>query len=347
MMMIRSFTVRCLLAAFACWGAAFATLAAPVTWTVDSTNSYLRLTIPDQAVTVTNGTTPVTVTVQFRNASSSTSWTDAGGRRAALAGQILTDYEDGVSISFRGGEHNLYALEQTLLRPNPAAWDSVTNAFTNTTTAAAALGARVRGYQNILIQFDMAFFAMRQAFLDITNTLPGVIPLSGGAFAGGTTQCGISRARADVDGLELPLGLGQPVPDILNGEMAPGTTTNNAGGVITNITELQRKLTYTLTMNNLAMEVGGTVMTGSVAGLVIAYATVPPPPPPQLHITANPGFVVLSWPATATGYSLQSTPVLTAPNWSTNGPLPVVVNGRYVVTNGITGPAVFYRLRKP
>ena len=68
----------------------------PTTWIVDPTNSYLRLTIPDQNLNVTN---VGTVTVKLRDANSTTQWTDAGGRRAALGGQLVTEYVDGSMAS--------------------------------------------------------------------------------------------------------------------------------------------------------------------------------------------------------------------------------------------------------
>jgi hypothetical protein len=59
--------------------------------------------------------------------------------------------------------------------------------------------------------------------------------------------------------------------------------------------------------------------------------------------------LILSWPATATGFTLQSTPNLTPPvTWLdvTNSP-PAVLGGQFTVTNPISGDAQFFRLRKP
>lgn len=68
-------------------------------------------------------------------------------------------------------------------------------------------------------------------------------------------------------------------------------------------------------------------------------------PPPQLTIALAPPNVVLSWPAPATGYTLESSPSLSAPVWSAAG-TPVPVGDRWYVTNALTGSAKFYRLRK-
>jgi hypothetical protein len=317
--------------------------ATPVIWQVDTNNSLIRLAIPDQVVPVTN---VGNVTIRFRDASSTSAWTTNGGSRAYLGGQIVTDYEDGVSISFRGGEHNLYALETTALRPNAAAWNTATNGYTNTTTAPAALGARIRG--TYILTFDMAFLALRQVTLDLTNGTPGPIPLTGGAFGGGTTRCGIEHALADVDGLELPFDLGQPVPDILSGELLTGLLTNAAGGVITALSAFERKLTYTLNLTNLAIDLDGTVLTGSATGQIVAHATLPPPPvPPTLSVSRLGGSIVLTWSTNATGFALQRATALPATAWLPVTPGPVVVGNQYAVTNTATGPAAYYRLRKP
>ena len=71
-------------------------------------------------------------------------------------------------------------------------------------------------------------------------------------------------------------------------------------------------------------------------------------PPPQLTILLSgvpPSGIVLTWPAYAAGFTLQSATNLVSPVfWSTNSPTPVVIAGQNTVTNPITGPQQFYRL---
>ena len=312
-----------------------------VTWDVDPTNSYIRLTIPDQAINITN---IGNVTLRMRDANSTSQWTDAGGRRAALDGQIMTDYVDGSWISFRSGSHNLYALENTSLRPNPADWG--TTNYVGTSTAFAALGARVRG--TYILTFDAAFLAFREVTLDITNANGGFLAITNGAFATNTTRCGIASSLADVDGLELPLSLGQPIPDVLHGNMAPIVEPNIAGGTITNLGGLNRKLTYPINIPQLAFDLSGTIVTGSAAGLVVAYAVLPAPPtPPSLHAWKLGTNIVLAWPANVAGFSLIYATNLPTTNWFPASPPPVLGNGQNLVTNAMTRHAVFYRLREP
>jgi uncharacterized repeat protein (TIGR03803 family) len=67
--------------------------------------------------------------------------------------------------------------------------------------------------------------------------------------------------------------------------------------------------------------------------------------PPQLTIIPSGDNVVLSWPTSAPGFTLQSTVNLgSSAIWATNLPAPVILNGQNVVTNPITGTQQFYRL---
>ena len=315
-----------------------------VTWDVDPTNSYIRLTIPDQTLNVTN---VGNVTFRMRDDNSTTQWTDAGGRRAALDGEIVTDYVDGSSITFLGGLHNLYALEATSLRPNPAAWNAATTKYTDTSAALASLGGRARGTYSIAT-FDAAFLAFRSVKLDITNASGAALAITNGAFATNTTLCGIASGLVDVDGLELPFGLGQPIPDVLHGNMAPTVQQNVGGGSITNLGGLNRQLTYTINNPNLVMDMGGMIVTGSVAGLIVAYAVLPAPPTrPALSAWRLGTNIVLAWPTNAAGFSLQYVTNLSTLNWLPASPPPGIANGQNSVTNAMTGKAVFYRLYKP
>lgn len=66
---------------------------------------------------------------------------------------------------------------------------------------------------------------------------------------------------------------------------------------------------------------------------------------PALGIAMANGNVVTSWPTNGgPRYVLQASPALGSGAWSAAGAVPVVVNGRYTVTNAPTGPARFYRL---
>ena len=58
--------------------------------------------------------------------------------------------------------------------------------------------------------------------------------------------------------------------------------------------------------------------------------------------------MILSWPANATGFTLQSTLNLTPPStWLDVTNPPTVLGGLFTVTNTASGGAQFFRLRKP
>lgn len=54
---------------------------------------------------------------------------------------------------------------------------------------------------------------------------------------------------------------------------------------------------------------------------------------------------MLSWPTNHTEFTLESATSVPVTSWATNSITPVIVNGRYTVTNAIFGGARFYRLK--
>ena len=65
---------------------------------------------------------------------------------------------------------------------------------------------------------------------------------------------------------------------------------------------------------------------------------------PTLTLTLSAPNVVVTWPSTFTGYTLQSATNLASPSWSTVSPSPSVVGGLFTVTDATSGTARFYRL---
>jgi hypothetical protein len=76
---------------------------------------------------------------------------------------------------------------------------------------------------------------------------------------------------------------------------------------------------------------------------VVAFSI--PAQAPVLEITRNGQAVVLSWPASAQGYGLQSTTGLSG-GWQPVGQTPVLENGKYTVTLVPDSSPTFYRLTK-
>lgn len=68
---------------------------------------------------------------------------------------------------------------------------------------------------------------------------------------------------------------------------------------------------------------------------------------PQLGIVRAGIKVIVAWPTSFTGFTLQSTTNLAAPVWANVSPAPVVINNLYVVTNSPVVKQTFYRLKNP
>ena len=67
----------------------------------------------------------------------------------------------------------------------------------------------------------------------------------------------------------------------------------------------------------------------------------------SLNARASGNELILSWPTNAAAFALQSTFNLTAPvTWIDSTNPPAVICGQLTVTNSLSGPAQFYRLRK-
>ena len=90
---------------------------------------------------------------------------------------------------------------------------------------------------------------------------------------------------------------------------------------------------------------GTAALGGSSGNGTVFSLSLPPVSAPQLAITPSGANVILTWPATAAGFTLQSTTKFgSLAFWTTNSPAPVVVNGQNVVTNPIAGAQQFFRL---
>lgn len=79
-------------------------------------------------------------------------------------------------------------------------------------------------------------------------------------------------------------------------------------------------------------------------GTVFSLSLSAPQPQAQLSISVSGSNVTLTWPASVTGLTLQSTPCLSSANWTPLSLTPTVVNGQNIVTTSITNVSQFYRL---
>jgi uncharacterized repeat protein (TIGR03803 family) len=89
----------------------------------------------------------------------------------------------------------------------------------------------------------------------------------------------------------------------------------------------------------------GTTSGGGLNASGSAY-TITLPPPPATAIARAGTNVVVTWPGSAPGVTLQSTTNLAAPAWATVTPAPSLINGLNTVTNALSGTQKFYRLSR-
>ena len=73
-------------------------------------------------------------------------------------------------------------------------------------------------------------------------------------------------------------------------------------------------------------------------------ALIPNGPVLTLMLAGN--NVVVSWSTNNVGFTLESTTNLPATTWTSNTFSPAILNGKYTVTNTMTGGKKFYRLKK-
>jgi uncharacterized repeat protein (TIGR03803 family) len=89
----------------------------------------------------------------------------------------------------------------------------------------------------------------------------------------------------------------------------------------------------------------GTTTRGGDWGSGTIFSISLPVAPLQLSIISAGANVVLTWPTSSPGFSLQSTTNLgPLAIWTTSLPAPSVVNGQNMLTNPISDPQQFFRL---
>jgi len=84
-----------------------------------------------------------------------------------------------------------------------------------------------------------------------------------------------------------------------------------------------------------------------LAAFQVTSSHLAPTTPPSLTAGRSGSNVVLTWPASATGFDVQTTTAVSPANWQAAGLTPTVEGDVYKVTVPSEGPARFYRLMKP
>lgn len=152
------------------------------------------------------------------------------------------------------------------------------------------------------------------------------------------SQVGIPEAYAFIvlgpDGLPLPSQLG-----------APYLLADSPGGLGTGANYHNVKYSPVSKAFLAAFSSGPGVT--YLAGWQVTSSHLAPATPPTLAIAAQGNNVVLSWPATATGFDVQASSTLVPAAWQSAGLTPTLEGESYRVTVPATGDTRYFRLSKP
>ncbi len=86
---------------------------------------------------------------------------------------------------------------------------------------------------------------------------------------------------------------------------------------------------------------GATVTTAETYALAFEFFNI------SLNIASAGANKIITWPVYPAGFTLESTPILVPPNWSTNNPAPVVTGNLFSVTVTPSTGNQLFRLRRP
>ncbi len=245
---------------------------APLTWNIDSSQSYLQLVIPDQPISI-NGIPSGNAFVRNQGGTYSSTWTL--GNQAPIAGTLESDWQAGSHIQFIGGSHNLTAVESGAFTPDFATWNSGTSTFNPpNATAPAAFGGQFGTTQTgtlPIITPDVARFAIRDVTYDIVSA---AIPLAGDHFAADSASFAVAAlAGLRSNGIPSNYGTLDDVGISIGGANAP------AQGTITALDATQLQLILPISVPISLQLAGGLTSTlnGTAQGFIVAYALVPEP----------------------------------------------------------------------
>jgi hypothetical protein len=248
-----------------------------VEWEVDEAQSQIELIVPDQVVMID----ALEATIRLRNQSGGDAGPWTVGNLAAVGGTIATDYQDGVSIAFLSGQHDLFGLVSGSYRPNPAVFDpGLANAenpdgqFADATPADGVYGARVRA--------TVSIFTLDAAFINFTDVLYDIfsltLPIAAGSFDAGGLDMGFAFATVAFDGLTtfvgqpIPDAQGTPIIDVFGMNLDPGATITSPDPMQPDL----RRLTLPVDLD-LVVEIGGVLLDASAVGTIVAETTLPEP----------------------------------------------------------------------
>jgi hypothetical protein len=236
-------------------------------WTINQASSFARITVPDQNITYSGITANVRPRA-FNASSASNAWTDSTGRLAPLAGSFMADYTTDGS----GNTHlkflsdNITVAQVFNAQPNPASWNGTS--FTNTSTALAAFASRVYLNAFVIANTDIR---LALADIDVSLTSNDIVLGGGTTIPANATTLGLDDVSIYVKGNTI---FGITIPDV-NTSTSVAPFANTAGGSVTSLGGLNRQLTLNINIPVSIPVDATTIVTASIAGRIVATATVP------------------------------------------------------------------------
>lgn len=151
------------------------------------------------------------------------------------------------------------------------------------------------------------------------------------------------------DWIAITIQLGAATIFEAPGYSQPGALAGSATSFTFPAGTLQANTTYLaeLAFLHTTLATNSGLVNEAAVGTVTSFAITTTTAAPLLSINHAGTNVILAWPVSASGFTLESAVSLTSPSWNTNLPAPVVSNTNYVVTNGISNALQFFRLVNP
>lgn len=252
--------------------------AALTVWNIDSSQSYVRINIPNQPVVIPGfGSQPLTfhgqATVDGQPPLTPlVAWTDSNKKLAAVQGTLSTNYVEGVSVQFNAGSHSASLVESGTFAPDRNSWNG-SNLFGTRfpgTPAAFAMDVALGG-ANRLIKANM---------YNINMDTGGTASLAGGGpWTGSGNLSGVGSTAGTTLDLDFNLpGAAFGIPDTREtlGSLMSSVTLGTNGTLNINAIGSVREMIYTFNVPFTIDIVPGVVqVNASYEGSI--RATVPEP----------------------------------------------------------------------
>ena len=244
-------------------------MAAPVNWLIDSNQSWIRLSVPDQVINIGGGNVlPVGLRDQTATPGdpAAPNWTDAGKRLAAVSGVLSTTMTPN-SIEFNYGAHAAPATASGNFRPDAGSWNG-TSFDTSLGATSPSVFAADLTVQGVLTVAYLNFYNVNTEYAGIAT---GLVDYAG--VAAGALKIGADAGTIlDLDALQL-IGDSRTVLATLMGNVTMGT---NGSLSITDLGGMDRRLDLTYDVPFVVL-INGLPVNASFESVVVAYATVPEP----------------------------------------------------------------------